>query len=68
MEELLKLASSYGFPMVVAIYLLVRIEPVIRGLKQSVDALTMLIAIQLGVKAQNFDELKDEILPGKFNK
>ncbi|MEJ6950330.1 YvrJ family protein [Natronospora cellulosivora (SeqCode)] len=58
MEDMLRLASSYGFPMVVAIYLLVRIEPLIRSLTRSVDTLTMMIALQSGVKAKDFDDLK----------
>ncbi|MFW6015487.1 MAG: YvrJ family protein, partial [bacterium] len=57
MEDMLKLASSYGFPMVVAIYLLVRIEPLIRSLTRSVDTLTMMIALQSGVKAKDFEDL-----------
>ncbi|MFW6030618.1 MAG: YvrJ family protein, partial [Halanaerobiales bacterium] len=54
---MLRLASSYGFPMVVAIYLLVRIEPLIRSLTRSVDTLTMMIALQSGVKAKDFEDL-----------
>ena len=61
MEEMLRLASSYGFPMVVAIYLLVRIEPIIRSLTRSVDTLTMMIALQNGVKAKDFEKLKSDI-------
>ncbi|MTI62223.1 MAG: YvrJ family protein [Firmicutes bacterium] len=61
MEEMLRLASSYGFPMVVAIYLLVRIEPIIRSLTRSVDTLTMMIALQNGVKAKDFEELKSDL-------
>ncbi len=58
MEDMLKLVSSYGFPMVVAIYLLIRIEPLIRGLTRSVDTLTMMIALQSGVKAKDLEDLK----------
>jgi len=61
MEEMLRLASSYGFPMVVAIYLLVRIEPIIRSLTRSVDTLTMMIALQSGIKTKDFDELKSDL-------
>jgi len=46
MEELLIMISSYGFPMVMAVYLLVRIEPLIRSLKESVDSLSLLVAMQ----------------------
>ena len=58
MEDILRLVSSYGFPMVIAIYLLVRIEPLIRSLTRSVDTLTMMIAFQSGVKVKDFDDLK----------
>ena len=58
MEDILRLVSSYGFPMVIAIYLLVRIEPLIRSLTRSVDTLTMMIALQSGVKVKDFYDLK----------
>ncbi len=61
MEDMLQLISSYGFPMVVSIYLLIRIEPLIRGLTRSVDTLTMMIALQSGVKAKDLDNLKSTI-------
>ena len=46
MEEILRLVSNYGFPMVVAGYLLVRMEPLIRDLQKSVSLLTIVIAKQ----------------------
>ncbi len=46
MEELLTLVSSHGFPMVMSVYLLVRFEQLIRGLKESVDSLSLLVAVQ----------------------
>lgn len=58
MEDMLRLASSYGFPMVVAIYLLVRIEPLIRGLTRSVDTLTLMIALQSGIRVKDLDDLR----------
>lgn len=61
MEDMLKLISAYGFPMVVAIYLLVRIEPLIRSLTRSVDTLTMMIALQSGVKIKDYDDLKSAV-------
>lgn len=64
MEDMLQLISSYGFPMVVSIYLLIRIEPLIRGLTRSVDTLTMMIALQSGVKAKDLDNLT---IKGKSN-
>lgn len=43
MEEIFKLVGNYGFPMVVAGYLLVRLEPLIRSLDRSVAVLTAVI-------------------------
>ncbi|RAK06298.1 YvrJ-like protein [Halanaerobium saccharolyticum] len=42
MKEIFNLISSYGFPMVLSIYLLVRFEPLIKELKESIDTLIML--------------------------
>jgi len=44
--------------MLVAVYLLVRLEPLIRELKDSVEVLTMTVAKQNGVCAPNVRELK----------
>ncbi len=38
MEEILKLAVNYGFPMVVAGYLLIKIEPVMKDLQKSINS------------------------------
>ena len=40
MEELLKLVTNYGFPVVVSIYLLVRLESRIAGLEKAIIILT----------------------------
>jgi len=58
MEELLIMASSYGFPMVMAIYLLVRIEPIIRSLKKSVDSLSLIVAVQNDFKNRDYEKIK----------
>ncbi|ADO78171.1 YvrJ family protein [Halanaerobium praevalens] len=42
MEEIFSLISTYGFPMVLSIYLLVRFEPLIKELKESIDTLIMI--------------------------
>ena len=49
MEEYMKLAANYGFPMVVAGYLLVRMEPLIKELQKSITLLTVVVARQGGV-------------------
>jgi len=62
MEELLIMVSSYGFPMVMAVYLLVRMEPLIRGLKESVDSLSLLVAMQGEVKARDLENYRAKYL------
>ena len=42
MEEIFSLISTYGFPMVLSVYLLIRLEPLIRELKKSIDTLIIL--------------------------
>ena len=59
MEDVLVLISTYGFPMVMAVYLLVRIEPLIRGLKQSVDSLSLLVALQNDMRAPELASLRE---------
>ena len=49
MEEIAKLAANYGFPMIVAFYLLMRLEPLIRELQKTVNVLTVVVAKQGGV-------------------
>ncbi|AHF07261.1 YvrJ family protein [Desulfitobacterium metallireducens] len=58
MEELLKLTANYGFPMVVAGYLLVRLEPTIKELQKSITSLTIVVARQSGMDK---DEIYDLI-------
>jgi hypothetical protein len=48
MEQLLNLTASYGFPMVISIYLLVRIEGKLEQLSDSIHELAKVIA---GIKA-----------------
>ena len=46
MEDIMRMASNYGFPMVVAAYVLVRLEPVIKELQRAVNLLTLVVAKQ----------------------
>jgi hypothetical protein len=46
MEEIIKLSASYGLPMIVAGCLLVRIELLLRELKESIVLLTAMMARQ----------------------
>lgn len=57
MEEILKLAANYGFPMVVAGYLLVRLEPVIKELQKSITSLTIVVARQGGMEFEEINEI-----------
>lgn len=57
MEELIKLAGNYGFPMVVAGYLLIRLEPVIKDLQKSINSLTIVVARQSGLEMEEISRL-----------
>ena len=47
MEQFFSYCSSYGFPMVVAAYLLVRMEGKLDGLADSINELTRVISQRL---------------------
>ena len=55
MEELVALISNVGFPIAVATYLLLRLEPVIKGLQKSITGLTLVIARQ---QDQNHEQME----------
>jgi len=57
MEEIMKLTANYGFPMVVAGYLLVRLEPVIKSLQKSINSLTIVIAKQSGMDVEEISKI-----------
>lgn len=44
MEELLKAIANWGFPMVISVYLLVRIETKLEALEQAIKELSLTIA------------------------
>jgi hypothetical protein len=44
MEEILKLITNYGFPIVVAVYLLIRMEGKLSILTEAISKLTDVIA------------------------
>ena len=44
MEEFLFAVSNFGFPIIVASYLLIRIEPTLKSLQKSIALLTFVIA------------------------
>ena len=57
MEEVFKLAANYGFPMVVAGYLLIKIEPVMKDLQKSINSLTIVVARQSGMEAEEISKI-----------
>jgi hypothetical protein len=57
MEDMLILAANYGFPMVIAGYLLVRLEPVIKDLQKSITLLTMVVAKQSDIDIEQMRHL-----------
>lgn len=57
MEEIFKLAANYGFPMVVAGYLLIKIEPVMKDLQRSINSLTIVVARQSGIDAEEISKI-----------
>lgn len=48
MDEFLKAAANMGFPMVVAAYLLIRIESKLDNLSSSITQLATIISVKLG--------------------
>lgn len=65
---MLSMAGSYGFPMVMAVYLLVRIEPIIRSLKESVDSLFLLIAFQGEFNIKDSENVEEYLKENKIQK
>jgi hypothetical protein len=59
MEEIMTLITSYGFPMVITVYLLIRMEPLIRGLQKSVDTLTMVVSLQRNIRETDLEQFQD---------
>lgn len=57
MEEIMKLAANYGFPMVVAGYLLVRLEPLIKELQKSITLLTIVVAKQSDIDVEQVQQI-----------
>jgi len=57
MEEMFKLAANYGFPMVVAGYLLIKIEPVMKDLQKSINSLTIVVARQSGIDVEEISKI-----------
>lgn len=59
MEDMFKLVANYGFPMVIAGYLLVRLEPVIKDLQKSITLLTLVVAKQSDIDMEQMQQILD---------
>ncbi len=59
MEQAFQLIGNYGFPMVVAGYLLVRLEPVIKDLQKSITLLTLVVAKQSDIDIEQMRQIID---------
>ncbi|OPX88088.1 MAG: YvrJ protein family protein [Pelotomaculum sp. PtaB.Bin104] len=49
--------ANYGFPMVVAGYLLIRLEPVIKDFQKSINSLTIVVARQNGLEIEEIGRI-----------
>lgn len=58
-DDLVTLISNVGFPIAVATYLLVRLEPAIKGLQKSISGLTVVIARMNGIKQEHVERIVD---------
>jgi hypothetical protein len=59
MEETLKLVANYGFPMVISLYVLVRLEPVIKDLQKSIMLLTIVVARQSDIDITQMQKIME---------
>ncbi len=57
MQEVSTLISQLGFPIFVAVYLLVKLEPTLKGLQKTVIVLTIVLAKSNGVDYQEAKKL-----------
>ena len=57
MNEVFTYIKDFGFPAVVAIFVLVRLEPAIRRLDQSITTLTVVSAKANGMGKQTIEEI-----------
>ena len=60
MEQAVNFISSVGFPVFVAVYLLIRLEPTIRELQKTITVLTVVVA-----KSNNVDYEEARKIAGK---
>lgn len=57
MEEVMLLISNVGFPIAVSTYLLLRLEPVIKGLQKSITGLTLVMAKQNDMNKEQLEKI-----------
>ncbi|RKD71395.1 YvrJ-like protein [Sinobaca qinghaiensis] len=59
MDEFVTLVSNVGFPIAVASYLLIRLEPIVKDFQKSISGLTLVIAKQNEVTQEQVNQLMD---------
>lgn len=64
MEELMMLISNVGFPIAVASYLLIRLEPVVKDLQESISGLALVIAKQNEMTQSQINSLVQMVRQG----
>ena len=56
-ESLIALAANFGFPALIALYVLMRIEPLIRELQKTVLCLTAVVAKQQDITIHEIQQI-----------
>ena len=68
MNEVFTYIKDFGFPAVVAIFVLVRLEPAIRRLDQSITTLTVVSAKANGMGKQTIEEIVARVMAKRNGK
>ena len=68
MNEVFTYIKDFGFPAVVAIFVLVRLEPAIRRLDQSITTLTVVSAKANGLGKQTIEEIVARVMAKRNGK
>ncbi len=57
LDQVANFISKVGFPIFVALYVLMRLEPTIHGLKKSIDVLTYILAKSQGLDVKEAEDI-----------
>ena len=68
MAEFVSIIKDLGFPIFVAIFVLVRLEPAIKRLDQSITTLTVVAAKSNGMKSKTIEEIVSRVTSRKSGK